>query len=303
MTFNQINYFLEVADQLNFTKAAASLFVTQSTLSRSIAALESEIGATLLRRDFHTVSLTSAGEVFAKEMRPIMRSINAVIRRVQAMDETSDQFVLGILEGQSVESNILFAIRNLSDKIPSLSVDIRRTSHSKLMDELLACKLNVVQTVISENTVLDDALDCFRLREVNTYLLAQRNDPILHAPFDPAALRDRILIVPEEIHPELADVVAALARSGITMRMKDAPDLETQSLWMEAGMGIYFGNDDSVIYTSRSFRPIGAVRMDGLPRNYEVLVWNKNCFPQVLEDFLSFIRMNLNAGQDAGSEA
>ena len=40
MTFNQINYFLNVAKHLSFTKAASSLFITQSTLSRSIASLE-----------------------------------------------------------------------------------------------------------------------------------------------------------------------------------------------------------------------------------------------------------------------
>jgi len=69
MTFNQINYFLAVADQLNFTKAAASLFVTQSTLSRSIAALEEEIGTPLLYRDFHAVKLTPAGEILHIEMK------------------------------------------------------------------------------------------------------------------------------------------------------------------------------------------------------------------------------------------
>lgn len=53
MTFNQINYFLTIAKHLNFTQAASELFVAQSTLSRSMAALEAEIGVKLLQRDFH----------------------------------------------------------------------------------------------------------------------------------------------------------------------------------------------------------------------------------------------------------
>ena len=60
MTFNQINYFLNVAKHLSFTKAASSLFITQSTLSRSIASLEDELGVVLLKRDFVIMSGSSS---------------------------------------------------------------------------------------------------------------------------------------------------------------------------------------------------------------------------------------------------
>ena len=71
MTFNQINYFLTIAKHLNFTQAASELFVAQSTLSRSMAALEAEIGVKLLQRDFHNVTLTAAGELMYCEMEKI----------------------------------------------------------------------------------------------------------------------------------------------------------------------------------------------------------------------------------------
>ena len=69
MTFNQINYFLNVAKHLSFTKAASSLFITQSTLSRSIASLEDELGVVLLKRDFHNLSLTPARAVLSRNGR------------------------------------------------------------------------------------------------------------------------------------------------------------------------------------------------------------------------------------------
>ena len=295
MTFNQINYFLAVADQLSFTKAAASLFVTQSTLSRSIAALENEIGAPLLHRDFHTVTLTAAGEILYKEMKATMRSINATISRVQAAGKAStDRFVLGILEGQSVEEDVLFAIRNLSDKFPHLNVDIRRMYHSQIVEEILSCRLDIAQTIISDQTVLDDSLDCLTLRNLSNFLLAQKKDPVLQGDFSITSLRGRNLIVPENIHPGLSAAIQELQSTGISMNIKRAPDLETQSLWMEAGMGVYIGNENSVIYTSIPFRPINAVPMPELPKNKEVLIWNRHAHPNILEDFLSFIRANIN---------
>lgn len=75
MTFNQINYFLTIAKHLNFTQAASELFVAQSTLSRSMAALEAEIGVKLLQRDFHNVTLTAAGELCTAKWKKLWRKL------------------------------------------------------------------------------------------------------------------------------------------------------------------------------------------------------------------------------------
>ena len=61
MELRQLKYFSAVAKQLSFTKAAATLFVSQSAISQQISALESELGIQLLVRDKHAVSLTQAG--------------------------------------------------------------------------------------------------------------------------------------------------------------------------------------------------------------------------------------------------
>lgn len=92
MTFNQINYFLNVAKHLSFTKAASSLFITQSTLSRSIASLEDELGVVLLKRDFHNLSLTPAGELFYQEMDGIMESVQDILMRVQDLSSNQTSF-------------------------------------------------------------------------------------------------------------------------------------------------------------------------------------------------------------------
>ncbi len=292
MTFNQINYFLAVANSLNFTRAAASLFVTQSTLSRSIAALETELGVTLLERDFHNVRLTPAGELMYKEMKSTMDTINGIIRRVQALaDIVNDRFVIGILEGQSVEAGVLFAIRNLSDKYPQLSVDIRRLYHCNLVDDIKAGTLDVAQTIISSASDLDEELDYVPIKMLNNFLMAQTDDPVwnLEKP-GLAAVADRVLIAPENFHPGLEVVNRSILAAGITPTVKKGPDMETQALWLEAGMGVYIGNEDNVIFTSRTFRPLKAQILEELPQLTEVLIWNKNHCSALLKLFLEYIR-------------
>lgn len=61
MTTQQIKYFLSLATELHFWKAAEKLFISQSTLSRQIQSLEEEIGYQLFKRDKRNVRLTRCG--------------------------------------------------------------------------------------------------------------------------------------------------------------------------------------------------------------------------------------------------
>ena len=71
MELRQLKYFVKVAETLNFSEAAKSLFVTQSTLSQQIKQLEQDLDSQLLTRSSHSVSLTEAGE----ELLPYARKV------------------------------------------------------------------------------------------------------------------------------------------------------------------------------------------------------------------------------------
>ncbi|MET8796116.1 LysR family transcriptional regulator [Nocardia sp. NPDC004568] len=64
-----LRYFAAVAEQLNFTRAAESLFVSQPALSKQIRALERQLGAPLFDRDGRSVRLTPVGEALLPHAR------------------------------------------------------------------------------------------------------------------------------------------------------------------------------------------------------------------------------------------
>jgi len=72
MELRHLRYFVAVATELNFSKAAGKLHVAQPALSTQIADLEREIGTSLLIRNTRTVQLTAAGEVFLADARSIL---------------------------------------------------------------------------------------------------------------------------------------------------------------------------------------------------------------------------------------
>jgi LysR family transcriptional activator of glutamate synthase operon len=64
MTINQIMLFLAIVKQKKFSRAANNMFISQSSLSKQIKAIETELDATLFSRDNHQVELTEAGKIF-----------------------------------------------------------------------------------------------------------------------------------------------------------------------------------------------------------------------------------------------
>lgn len=72
MELRQIRYFITLAEQKNFTRAANILYIAQPTLSQQIAELERELDVKLLSREKRSLELTPAGEAFLKEANLLM---------------------------------------------------------------------------------------------------------------------------------------------------------------------------------------------------------------------------------------
>jgi len=82
----QLRYFVAVADELHFRRAAARLHISQPPLSQQIRALEEEMGCTLLARTRRRVELTPAGEAFLRDARALLSELDGAVDTARRID-------------------------------------------------------------------------------------------------------------------------------------------------------------------------------------------------------------------------
>lgn len=125
MDLRELEYFLMVAEELNFTRAAQNLHVSQPTLSRQIAQLEETLGATLLNRNNKVLELTEEGFLLkrrAQEMLELYEKTTQEIKRNSSENiEGTISIGVGVLKSVSL---LITMIREFRKKYPLVNFDI-----------------------------------------------------------------------------------------------------------------------------------------------------------------------------------
>ena len=87
----QLRIFLAVAEHGSFTAAAKALFLSHSTTSRAVAALERELGSPLFLRQGRTVALTKAGETLRPEAERILGMMEEIKEKVKELGMRNEE--------------------------------------------------------------------------------------------------------------------------------------------------------------------------------------------------------------------
>ena len=91
MELEQLRVFAAVADEGSFTGAARRLYISHSTVSRTVTALEEELGVHLVERDNRFIALTKAGSVLREEAESLLDAAVAAAARVKAIGEENSE--------------------------------------------------------------------------------------------------------------------------------------------------------------------------------------------------------------------
>jgi len=236
-SLRQLHYFVALAEQLNFTRAAEACFVSQSTLSASLKELESLLGAQLVERDRQVVMLTPIGHEVAERARALLAATQDMVERVGSLQAPMHaELRLGIIP--TIAPFLLpRALPGLRATYPDLRLTLREDLTANLLSRLNDGQLDFALIALPYDTgnLLVEALFDDEL-----WLVGRKNDPAILAKALAAtpALSDRLLLL-EEGHCLREHTLYACGRP----ERQSAGAIEATSLltlvqMVESGLGI-----------------------------------------------------------------
>jgi DNA-binding transcriptional LysR family regulator len=240
MELRHLRYFVAVAEELNFTRAAERLGISQPPLSLQIRQFEKEIGTPLLRRGRHGVELTDAGKLMLEEARVILKQVEQAKTGVQrrARGETG-QINLGSSGGVYFHPLISAILRDYGMDYPDIALFPAASNTALLVARLRAGQIDLAflrpPISDSEGLVLAPLVD-------EPFVLALPSaHPLSRSPSAPlsALANETLIMFPRAINPSNYDsIMSACERAGFIPKLgQEAPEAVSTAPMVAAGFG------------------------------------------------------------------
>ncbi len=241
MELRHMRYFLAVAEELNFTRAAKRLCISQPPLTQQIKALEVELGFALFDRSKYRIELTDAGRAFAAEAARILGDVRAAVQTAERAASGAAGLVrIGFTESASFNQVVTAGLRRFRREYPQVQTTLKENPSLTLITALREGRLDVAfvrpplrePTTITFHPLVDEPLVAAVPRG---HQFAERPS------IDLRELASQIFILyPRAIRPGLADtIVTACEQAGFTPRVGQyAPQLSSTINLIAASFGL-----------------------------------------------------------------
>lgn len=138
MELRHLRYFVAVAEELSFTRAARRLHIAQPPLSQQVRALEEELGARLLERTHHHVELTATGRQFLVDARAILAKTEEAVQKAQRTATGEEGTLhLGFVTSAMDEDTVPRLLREFQNRYPAVALRLEQLSSVEQVQALL----------------------------------------------------------------------------------------------------------------------------------------------------------------------
>lgn len=261
MELRRVRYFVAVAEELHFRRAAQRLHLAQPALSQQVRKLELELGVELLHRNKRSVALTTAGTAFLPEARRLLRQAEEAARTAQGVREgVRGNLRVGHLP-DCLPSMLLRVFARFASANPGVNISPETVPMRRAVDDVRAGRLDVavvgLPAPVSEFEVTSLGVEGTVAAVTDRHPLSGR------ASFPLERLeQERIVLLPRATNPAFFDGIAAACHgAGIAPTLFETaePDVMHALLTVAAGAGIaLFPSSTAERYSAHgvSFRPL-----------------------------------------------
>lgn len=211
MDLHRIRSFVALSEELHFRRAAERCHVTQPALSQHLRHLEEELQSQLVLRTKRRVSLTPAGEVFAREARKLLWQTDQVC---QLVHRTSRGEIGQLFVGCTAPAMFIVLpeiIRAFSTQLPEVGVIVREMTTAEQEEAL---RQGHIQLGLVHPPLDDRSLSCVKIAQIPFKVVISDMNPLAEKPklqlSDLAS--EHFIMFPRKIGPRLYDQIVALCQ-------------------------------------------------------------------------------------------
>ncbi len=290
MTLTQIKCFLAAAENRSFSITAQKLYMSQPTFGRQIAAMERELGFPLFVRASKGNLLTAAGEVMYQGLsRLYPEYLSTVVQAQRVFQGDEGELRLGLLEGQLLDAETSRLLHGFQAEHDGIQLEIQRYGFHAMLEALRSYQLDVGITLQMDVEVHSE-FDYMRVYALANQLVLPKDHPLAGVPG--VALKDFADDIFVEVAEAESSVISAKMRqtcraAGFEPSFMTAPDLKSQILCVESGLGIAAFN----MYHQACNHPnLVHIPLPDFPPVDFCAVWMKECTNPAVYAFLQTVR-------------
>lgn len=287
MDIRKMKYFITVAEELNFSRAAERLMMAQPPLSQEIRKLEEELGIQLLHRTKRMVELTDAGKIFLEGARQTLLQVDRTIKETQLADEGKiGHLIIGFVDSTETVIDILKTFR---ERFPKIQLILREMTTDQQIKALYEKQIHIGFIRSKQNNEILVSEVC---SEECLKLVLHEEHPLvsLHNISIKSLVDEPFILFPRHFGTNFYDlIISYFWEHGVSLNIvQEAIQMQTIVNLVAAGMGI------SVVPSSvESYKKSGVMYKDiqeNTPKINLYVGWRQDEKSVVLENFLTVVR-------------
>ncbi|AGF71138.1 LysR family transcriptional regulator [Corynebacterium halotolerans] len=267
MELRQLKYFLAVAEELNFTRAAQRLHMAQPPLSQQVKALEAELGFPLFRRTTRRVELTPAGEYLAHKVQHLFAEVDQTVSEAREIAAGARGIIRIGFVGTASYHIMPEIMAYAREELPDVRVVVEGELLTPQIEERLkqgALDLAVIRPPVTSSEIMVE-----ELRRDPFQVALPENDPLAAeaGPLDIAGLRDRDFVSYPANAAAAISLYAAASETGFLPHVVHQADRTSTLLTLVgagAGIAVVPAGSVSASRLPVRFRPLTGIPPIGL---------------------------------------
>ncbi|MGE7926607.1 LysR substrate-binding domain-containing protein [Lysinibacillus xylanilyticus] len=287
MDIRKMRYFMMVAEELNFSRAAERLRMAQPPLSQEIRKLEEELGVQLFHRTKRMVELTDAGRIFLEGSQQTLLQLERTIKETQlAAEGKIGSLIIGFVDSTEIVIEVLNKFR---ERFPKIQLILREMTTEQQLKALYEKQIHIgfIRSKLDNGILTSEVCSEESLR-----LVLHQDHPFASLPEIPLRLLidEPFILFPRHMGPSFYDlIISYFWDHGVSLNVvQEAIQMQTIVNLVATGMGV------SVVPSSvESYKHPGVIYkkiQETTPKVNLYVGWREDEKSAVVNHFLTVVR-------------